>query len=58
MSIAETSANGDHLHEVEYQEQLDGMEDLGMTKGKIEWEEISHFDGDEDSDHGLKIYDV
>ena len=52
--VAETLANGDYPYEVE---PIGRMEE-NMMEREIEWEEVSDFDGDEDSDHGLKIYDV
>ena len=59
MNIPEMSVNDDHPHEVEQKEWLvDGVQELGMMEEEVGWEEISDFDGNEDSDHGLKIYDV
>jgi hypothetical protein len=63
---AETSApNGDHPQrlEMEHHDQEEFVTGGGVEEGVLErereWEEVvSDLDSDEDSDHGLKIYNV
>lgn len=55
--VSEPSANGDYPVPREVEPIGGGVEENTMER-EMEWEEVSDFDDDEDSDHGLKIYDV
>ena len=55
--VAEPLANVDYPVPCEVEPIGGGMEESTMER-EMEWEEVSDFDGDEDSDYGLKIYAV